>query len=720
VVTAVGDQDRMRRIFSPRSVVVVGASADPAKRGNHVIRALRESGYRHPIHGVNPRGGQAYGVGFIPSVHDLPQGVDLALVALPGRLVPETVRDLGRRDVAGAVVLANGFGESGTDGARLQSELDVAVRESGVRVIGPNTSGLLNVPLGLNLVGLPDVPAGPITVLTQSGNMLLSLVEDARTAGSPGFASYVGLGNLSDLAYHECLDHFATDEATGVIAVHSEGLSDGRAFLASAARASRTRPVVMLRGGRTEAGRQTAASHTGAIAGPDKVAVAVLRQAGVELVDRSDELAIVSGVLATTAPPAAGTGVAVLADGGGHATLAADALAARGVPLAELSETTRERLSHLLGAVAAVHNPVDVAGATDADPTIFADAVDVLMRDPAVGLVLVIGLYGGYHVRFDPRLADAEDRTARRLVDLGSEHSRPLLVQSCYAPRSLPNHTTLRKAGVPVLSSIDQAVRAVAALTHRAQRLATLADRSDLALADPRPRPANPVATRSLSEPDARRVAEEGDLKLGSWAVATSPDELERCLEQLAVPCAVKVVSPQVVHKSDAGGVELWVGTGQGKAVWSKIVAAVAGHTPGAVIDGMVVTPMADRGVELLVGATRDPIFGPVVAFGSGGVLVEALDDVSFRAAPMTRLEATELIAETTISRILDGHRRLPAVDRDALAELLVRVGDLMVARPEIVELDLNPVIAAAGHLQPVDVRIVVADHTQSTVRSAR
>lgn len=698
---------QLDRVFSPRSVAVVGASADPSKRGNQVLRALRESDYPHPIYGVNPRGGDAFGVDFLTAVADLPVAVDLALVALPGGLVPTTIRQLGLRGVSGAVVLANGFNESGESAAERQSELLRAVEDSGVRVIGPNTSGVLNVPLGLNLVGLSDVPSGPVTVLTQSGNMLLSLVEDAKAAGGPGFATYVGLGNQADIAYHECLEHFAHDENTGAIAIHSEGLPGGRRFLEAAARASRSRPIVMLRGGRSEAGKQSARSHTGSVAGSDAVASSVLPQVGVELVDRSDELAMLSGVLATMAPPAADAAVAVLADGGGHATLAADALTAQGVPLAALSSTTHAALARLLGDAAALHNPVDVAGATDADPGVFGDAVEALMRDPAVGLVIVMGLYGGYHVRFDPRLEDVENATAQCLISLSEEHGKPLLVQSCYATRELRNHALLRAGGVPVLTSIDHTVRAVAALTRRAQWLATSAQRSELAASVDEAAIGVRACTRVLPEPEARTMLEDAGLDIGNWAYAKDADELADCLKRIAVPCAVKVVSRDVIHKSDVEGVVLDVESGQGHGVWSTIARAVTRHVPHSTIDGMIVTPMAPSGVDLLIGATRDPIFGPVVAFGFGGTLVEAMKDVAFRAAPLTRLEADELVSETVVSRVLDGFRDLDPVDRGALGELLVAVGDLIATRPDIVELDLNPVIASGGALQPVDVRIV-------------
>ncbi|HWN33715.1 MAG TPA: CoA-binding protein, partial [Pseudonocardia sp.] len=503
----------LERLLDPRSIAVIGASADPGKRGHQAIRALRAAGYRYPVYPVNPRGGTLLGLDVCTGIGQLPAEVDVALVALPGPAVPAALRELAAVGVAGAVVLANGFRESGPAGAALEAQLSAVVAETGIRVIGPNTSGILNAATGANLVGASDVPAGPVSVITQSGNMLLSLLADNRALRGPGFHSYVGLGNQVDVRCDECLIELAAQPGTRAIAVHAEGLVDGRAFLVAAAEATRHCPVVLLRGGRSEAGRRAALSHTGSVAGPDAVATAVLGQAGVELVERSDELALVAGVLATTPPVPAGRGVAVLADGGGHATLAADALAAAGVGLAALAEPTLARLRELLGPAAAVANPVDVAGATDTDPTRFAAAAEALFADPAVGLVLVVGLFGGYHLRFNAELKGAEDTTAAELAALAARHRLPLLVQSCYAVDQPANHDVLRAAGVPVLGSIDHAVRAAAALHRRGRRLATVTERSPLRLPEPvAGRLDVPVAGR----PDAgHRVTYAGHLDAG-------------------------------------------------------------------------------------------------------------------------------------------------------------------------------------------------------------
>lgn len=705
----------LRRLIDPRSVAVIGASTNPLKRGHQAIRAMHAAGFRGTIHPVNPRAEHILGHAVVRSVAELPTGIDVALIALPADAVPGALRDCAAAGIGSVVVLANGFGEIGVEGERIKGALDQAVKETGIRMIGPNTSGLLNATTGANLVGMSNVPKGPVSVITQSGNMLLSLVNDTRALHGPGIHVYVGLGNQGDVRYDEILTELARDPQTGAVAIHSEGFTDGRAFLVAAAAVTAEVPVVLLRGGRSEVGQRAALSHTASVAGSDAVATAVLRQAGVELVDRSDELAVVAGALATTPAMRAGTTVAVLSDGGGHGTLVADALAAQGIPLAPLEQRTRDDLRELLSATAAVGNPIDVAGATDTDPTVFATAADLLMRDPTVGLTLVVGLFGGYHLRFDADLEPAENTTARRMAELSRHYDVPLVVQSCYAPSMPGNHEVLRSHGVPVFASIDDAARVVTALHSRGHRSATSGQRSSLEL----PESALPVDTAgvALTEPAARRLVTHAGIDVGPWEFAATGLDVADAVRRFGGRCAIKVVSEQVPHKSDVGGVMLDVQADGAADCTACLTQRVRDVVPGAVISGYVVTPMAEAGVELLVGGTRDPIFGPVVAFGSGGVLVEALRDVTFRAAPLTELEATELIGDTIADRLLDGYRNTAAADRKTLARLLVNVGALLSARPEIIELDLNPVIANANRVLPLDVRVVVNQTSQEKHR---
>jgi acetate---CoA ligase (ADP-forming) len=698
------------RLLDPQSIAIIGASNDPTKRGHQAIRALRDSGYIGPIYPVNPRATEILGLEVTPSVRDLPDGVDVALIALPGHAVPKTLRECADSGIAAAVVLANGFREIGDSGAALDRQLREVVAETGLRVLGPNTSGMLNVETGANLVGLQNVPPGPISVITQSGNMLLSLVNDVRTLGTPGINAFVGLGNQADIRYDECLTELATQPSTRAIAIHTEGFVDGRAFLTAAAKVTTRKPVVLLRGGRSAIGQRTSLSHTGAVAGSDEVANAVLRQVGIELVERSDELAPVAGVLSTTEPMLDGKGVVVLSDGGGHATLAVDSLVRQGVPLCNLSADTQDKLRNLLGPAAAVQNPIDVAGATDADPTQFIQTAELLVTDPGVGLILIVGMFGGYHSRFDPSLEQAENHSAQELLALTARYRVPVVVQSCYAAEKPANLRILQARGIQVLQSIDHATRAVAALHRRGVHLSSFSARSPLAGTTPEDPLTEPGAV--LDEPAARRHLAKAGFDVGAWHFTEDVSEMAAAVDAFGMPCALKVISPQIIHKSDAGAVALNVTATDAVAVATAMVTNVKRNVPNADISGILITPMADAGVELLIGATRDPIFGPIVAFGSGGIAVEVDRDITFRAAPLTLLEANEMIDETRISAKLAGYRHVPPVDRTALADLLVQVGQIVSTNASIRELDLNPVIASGSAIVPADVRVILSSNS--------
>lgn len=699
---------KLSRLIEPRSIAVVGASSDPSKRGNQIIRALRNSGYAHPIFPINPKGGTILDLMVLHSISEMPSGVDVAVIARPAQEVASILYGLEERDVAGAVVLASGFKERGEAGRRFEAELQAAIQASGVRVVGPNTSGTINFSVGANLVGFPDVPdSGPISVVTQSGNMLLSIVSDHEANNGPGFDTYIGLGNQIDVGYEECITELASRTSTSAIALHSEGFHDGRSMLDSASQAARECPVVLLRGGRSQTGRQAAMSHTGSVAAPDRVAVRVLKQAGVTLVDRSDELVVVAGALATTPLPIPNRGVAVISDGGGHAALAADALSNAGVDLATLSHDSRQKLEALLGLEAVVANPIDIASAGDADSSLFVDCAEVLAADPNVGIVLFVGLYGGYHLRFDTAFEPSEDIAAERLVDLISQRGLPVIVQSSYAHSRPENHKVLRQAGVQVLPSIDHAVRCVQAVVERSRWVSTSDSRM--------PHPGEPKGSlievahpdRLLPEPTARRLIEGVGIDTGSWEVVGSPVEAEEAVGRLGPVCALKVVSAEIVHKSDVGGVKLSVSQERASHAYSKLLEETRLAAPDAHIDGVLVTPMAEPGLELFIGAKLDEFYGPVVAFGAGGLLVEVLEDVSFRAAPLSVLEAQEMVRETTVSRLLSGFRGMPEVDTEKLSNLLVMAGESISRVEGLVQLDLNPVIANEEGLHPVDVRIV-------------
>ncbi len=466
-------------ILLPRSVVVVGASADPKKRGFQVLRALQASGYAGRVYPVNPKGGEILGLTVHASVDAIPEVPDLALICTPAPTVPEAVEACGRRGVRGVVVLAVGFRESGDEGAALEAALLQAARRHGVRVVGPNTSGILNLPIGLNLIGARDVRPGTLSLLVQSGNMALALMNEVTARSEEGIAVAVGVGNELDLRFHEYLDFLGRHDGTRAIVCYVEGFRDARAFLQVATRVSRAKPVLVIKGARSPHGRAAARSHTGAVSGEYDRLRAGLRQAGVVEVTRTDELLHLAETLATQPAMTPERGVAILSDGGGQGTLAADTLADLDVPLARLSEATQGALRRLLGSAAAVANPVDLAGAADADPEAFGRALEVLAADDGVGGVLLVGLFGGYGIRFAEELAEAEERAATAMADTMRQAGRALVVHSMYASHRSAPLRTLGRLRVPVVESLEVACRCIAETWRRGKVLARPAWRPD-------------------------------------------------------------------------------------------------------------------------------------------------------------------------------------------------------------------------------------------------
>ncbi|MFC4298332.1 acetate--CoA ligase family protein [Castellaniella hirudinis] len=698
------------RMMEPRSIAIVGASSDARKRGYQIVESLVRNGYPHPIYPINPKGGAILGIPVLSSIDELPLELDLAVIARPADQVIPILEACCRRRVAGAVILASGFKESGPDGARRQEALQSFLATHDIRVIGPNTSGIINFNHGADLVGLKQqCRIGPISAVTQSGNMLLSLLADIEHHRTPGLDAYAGLGNQADVDVAELILAFSRRASTKAIAVHAEGLHDGRALIATAAEVSRGCPIVLVRGGRSEAGRHTALSHTGSVSGSDRVATGLLGQAGIIQVERVDELAVVAGALSSLPLPKAGKGVAIVSDGGGHATLAADSLTAAGLRLATLSEQARQALHRYLGATAAVSNPIDVASAGDASPRLFAQCIELLQSEPDVGVILVVGLLGGYHLRFDPEDEVQENAACLDIGRTAAAGKFPVVVHSCYEHRRPAAHQHLREHGIPVLGSIEHAVSCVQALVRRSHWLATAAQRTDAQALGRYARPTGQRTASVLSEPEARASLAAAGVDTGPWLFAENAAQARAHVAALGRPCAFKIVADGISHKSDVGGVRLNVGEDLAETAWTGMVEAVRRAHPDSAIRGVIVTPMIDAGTELLIGVTVDPGFGPMIAFGAGGVTIEALQDIAFRALPLTELEAKEMILETRIAKILAGYRRLPSIDMDTLARFIVDIGASSLRMENLADLEFNPVILNQSGLHIADVRLISA-----------
>jgi acyl-CoA synthetase (NDP forming) len=716
----------LERVMNPRSVAVVGASRNPTKRGFKAVKTLLEEKFEGAVYPVNPSEDSILGLPCFKTVSDIPGPVDLVVITTPARTVPGIIEECAARGVAGAVVIAGGFREAGADGASLEERLVAAARNGGVRIIGPNTSGMMSLRNHMDIIGFHQEGKGELALLSQSGNMALALFTEARVKSRKAFGYYVGVGNEADIRFHEYLAFFEQDPDVKVIVMYVEGMREGRKFLQQAHSTTRHKPLVLLKGGRSAAGTRSAGSHTGALAGMSEVARSAFRRAGIVVVENSDELFPVAETLASL-PPIQKGGVAILADGGGHATIAADVLTDLDVPLATLTKSTRDRLRSMLPAGAAVDNPVDVAGGADSDPEVLADCARLLMEDEQVGCLLVVGLFGGYGIRFAESLRFPEEDAAHRMGKMVRELHKPLVLHSLYSfarPHALD---LLRYYNVPVHDSVEVACRCVGVLAEYGSYLQTRPTRPEFVFewgkhATKRGqqiiRRALKEGRTALLEPEAKELLRLHGAPVAFEALATTEDEAVRLAEEIGGEVALKIVSPDILHKSEARGVALGLDGEKGvRAAFRRIMKSAAAYKPDARLRGVLVSPMAEIGLEVIIGTKVDDQFGPVLMFGIGGIMVEVLKDVSFRVLPISKRATREMIDEIKSVALLNSFRGHPPRDKRSIGRLLLTVSEIVEAYPEIREMDLNPVIVQYRGIDIVDARILLHDSTANGPR---
>jgi len=705
------------RIFKAESVAIIGASKDETKRGYQDIKILLDEKYDGPIYPVNPDEKTILGLKCYKSVLDIPGQIDLALITTPTHTVKNILGELGEKNAAGAVVLTEGFGELGEEGKRFEEEIVKIARENGIRIIGPNTTGIISVHKGLNLVGLQDVPQGSIALLTQSGNIALNLVTEAGLKSEMGFSHYVGVGNEADIKFHEYLEYFTEDPDTKVILMYVEGLRDGRKFLQQASRTTQVKPIVIYKSGRSVKGSKVVGSHTGALAGISAVSQTAFKRAGIIEVNHPGEMFPVAESLALL-PMLKENSIAILADGGGHATIAADYLTEAGIKLPELEEKTREKLAAILPVNASLTNPIDVAGGTDKNPGIFADCAEILLEDRNIHGLLIVGLFGGYGIRFAKKLAFIEEDAAHRMGKLVESNGKPIVLHSLYNYAKPHSLDLLRYYHIPVYDSLEIACKCLEALSiygsyrreyHKevnfqlnwgANARRKGQEIIDIALAEGR---------KALLEHEAKELFRLQGVPIFKDYLATNEDEAVKFAEELGYNVTLKITSPDILHKSDAGGVMLGLKNEQAvRDAFNNIIKSCLKFHPGADIRGCLVSPMADKGIEIILGTKIDDQFGPIIMFGLGGIMVAVMKDVSFRVIPVSEYWAAAMIDEIKSSVVFDGFRGRPPSDKKAIVSLIMKVSEIVQAYPLIQEIDLNPIIVHNEGLTIVDARIIL------------
>jgi len=687
---------KLNSIFYPKSVAVVGASSRPGTVGNDIFRNLLLSGFNGSVYPINPKNPHVLGVHAYASLKEVPGPVDLAVVIVPAKAVLAVVDEAIAKGVKGIVVISAGFKEVGHEGAQLELQLREKVRAAGIPLVGPNCLGVINTDpdVKMNAAFGRKMPApGNLAFISQSGALCTSVLDYAEER-SMGFSKFISFGNKADVNEIDLLDYLAQDPKTSVIAMYLEDVTNGRQFIETARQIfwETRKPMLCLKSGRSPEGAKAVSSHTGSLAGSYSVYDALLIQSGVQRVDTIAEL-FDYAALYTTQPLPKGNRVAIITNAGGPGIMATDAAVRHGLKLAEISEETRAKLKPALPDAASLRNPVDVIG--DAKSDRYKAAVRTVLEDPGVDMGIVI---------LTPQsMTDVED-TAAVVPESIKGINKPVVCSFMGARDVAPGVAILRKAGVPNYPFPEDAVKSLAAasklvdLMEIPRRELPKLERIDVEKARQVISQAlDGQEQKYLTQAECRPILEAYGLPLLASGIATSPQEAADIVKRIGKPVVMKVMSADVVHKFDAGGVILNVnGPEEAKATYDKILTNVQKAVPGAKIDGILIEEMARRGVEVILGASRDPRFGPLMMFGLGGTMVEVLKDVSFRLAPMWQISAERMVQQIRSFKVLDGFRGQPPADVPAIVDTLLRLSALVCNHPEVSELDINPLIVHA------------------------
>ncbi|HTT16618.1 MAG TPA: acetate--CoA ligase family protein [Thermoplasmata archaeon] len=709
-----GRSPQLDELFRPASVAVVGASNRPGKVGTSLFRNLLSAGYQGTAYPVNPSWKSVSGVRCFPDLRSLPEAVDLGVVIVPAPAVARTIDELGRAGARGAIVISAGFREVGEAGAALEAEVVARAAEHHMSLVGPNCFGVINTDpaVGLNATFSESLPPeGNIAFVSQSGALGAGILKYG-VSEHIGFSRFVSVGNRAGVDENDLLTALAQDPRTHVILLYVESLANGRKFLETAREVTEHKPVLVIKSGRTSAGERAAKSHTGSLAqsGRDQLYDAVFAQSGVYRVDSLGGLFRLAKIFASGLE-LEGPRLAILTNSGGPGIVAADAAIRQGLELPALPEPVRQRLAAELPSIAAVANPLDMTADVGAEE--YRRTLEALLGSTGIDGALVIST---------PTGTMTGETVAHAILEAKAASPKPI-VACLFGLNDLSEEATfLERHGVPTYTFPEEAVEGLGALArfrawksrpHTPVRTFDV----DRSRAEAVIRQAGAAGLSILPEYAARGLLEAYGIRFPACALTTGADEAANAAAAIGFPVVLKVASPAISHKTEVGGVV--VGLGDADAVrtaWTKMDRAVRAAAPGAPIDGYEVEAQVRGGKEVLVGVQRDPSFGPIVVFGMGGIYVEALRDVTFRLAPMRPLSAQRMIESVRGYRLLQGVRGEPPSDIAALAEVIERVSQLAVERPEIVELDLNPlIVGAAGRgVVAVDARVVLAPSSKS------
>ncbi len=695
-------------LFDPKEVAVIGASASPQKIGYAIVSNLVKSGYKGKIHPINPRVKEILGLPCRPSIGEVEGAVDLAVIAVPAKYSIGVLQECGEASVKGAIIITAGFKETGIEGLKLEQELQTVGQKYGMRLVGPNCVGLMDTHTPLNAsfaAGFPE--KGNISFISQSGAMVIAILDWSFQAGL-GFSRFISLGNKSDLDESDFIESCAADPNTRVILVYAEDISDGEKFIRVCTTASRVKPIVILKSGTSEAGAQAASSHTGALAGSNLAYDTAFRQSGVLRTDDMSDLFNL-GLAFSTQPLPRGNRVAIITNSGGPAIIATDAIEKSGLGMARFEKATIDQLRENLPAESNIYNPIDVLGDARVDRFLFA--LERSFEDENVDSVIVI---------FSPTAVSEPEKIADTILEQRQKFPhKPVFAVYMGGKTLAKGKAILVKGNVPTFTFPESAVKALEGIS----RYADFRQAREAAPLLPLPQVDRTIVKATfydvikdrrvlLMGHEASQVLDAYGIPVNRSYLATSVEEACQISQKIGFPVVLKISSPRIAHKTDVGGVEIGLHSRREvEKAYNRITERVNRFMPDAPIYGIEVSKMVDEGIEVIIGMSRDIQFGPMIAFGLGGIYVNLLQDVSFRLASSlnNRKAIEEMIAETKAFTLLKGYRGQKSADIDTLIDAIYRTSRLVQDFEEITEMDINPLRVYSRGATGVDVKITIS-----------
>ena len=692
------------RLFSPRSIAVIGASKTVGKVGYLTLSNLVQSGFQGPIVPINSAGGELFGLPVYKQLADYPDPIDLVVIAVPAEMVPAAARDAVAKKAGAVVVVASGFKEAGPEGRALEDELIAICQRGGVRLLGPNCLGVINTAIRMNASFSRRIPqAGSMAIFSQSGALCTAMMDIADER-ELGVSKAISIGNKADITEVDVLEALAEDEDTRVIVGYLEDISDGDRFVKAAEAASSRKPVVILKAGTTAAGTRAAANHTGVLVGKDTAYGAAFKRAGICRADTFDALFDSATALALQPTPK-GDRVLIITNSGGSGTISADAVEKAGLTVAPLGEELARQLRRALPDAAFIDNPIDISAA--AEPRHYAAAIDIAAAEGSFDAVLIV---------LAPQYMTEPAATVRAIV-AHLDENMPVLAAFLGGGDIMPSRQELAAAGLPFYDSPERAVTALKAM-HEYGVWQRRPARQVVRFPVNRRRVERIIYRRQrtdrlrLGEVKSKDILKAYGFQILEGRLTTSPEEAMEIARFIGFPVALKVISPSIIHKSDLGGVRLNLSSAQEVAdAFDLMMLRINKLAPNAIIGGIYVEKMAEKGLEVIIGMTRDPQFGPMLMFGLGGIFVEVMKDVTFHLAPITENEAAQMLQSTRSYELLQGKRGLKEVDMHAIAVALQRISQLTTDFPQILDLEINPLIVGEMGNEPVvvDARMTFA-----------